>query len=103
MPIALRSTTPALALTSGGRQKLGARSFIRTIGKRNSLILPVLSLTVRLASGNCDYAEVMEVIARGRGYRFRRRGADPVTDDGSSTAACGRCRTWFRGLDQSPL
>src|SRR6267142_4115249 len=61
MPIALRSTTPALALTSGGRQKRGARSFIRTIGKRNSIILSVLHLTVRLA-GNCDYAEVMEVI-----------------------------------------
>src|SRR5258708_14285437 len=62
MPIALRSITPALVLMSGGRQNLGARSFIRTTGSRNSLILPVLGLTVLLASWNCDYAEVMEVI-----------------------------------------
>src|SRR5712671_3318215 len=62
MPIALRSTTPAFVLMSGVRQKRGARSFIRTTGSRNSLILPVLSLTVRLGSWNCDYAEVMEVI-----------------------------------------
>ena len=62
MPIALLSTMPALLLMSGGRQKLGARSFILTTGSRNSLILPVLSLTVRLASWNCDYAQAMEVI-----------------------------------------
>src|SRR5882762_2611007 len=62
MPIALRSITPALVLMSGGRQNLGARSFIRTTGSRNSLILPELGLTVLLASWNCDYAEVMEVI-----------------------------------------
>src|SRR5258705_2705329 len=62
MPIALRSITPALVLMNGDRQKLGARSFIRTTGSRNSLILPELSPTVRLASWNCGYAQAMEVI-----------------------------------------
>src|SRR5580700_73822 len=61
MPIALRSITPALVLMSGGRQKLGVRSFIRTNGSRNLLILPVVGLTVLLASWNCDYAGVTEV------------------------------------------
>src|SRR5580704_16806630 len=62
MSTALGLSTQALLLNSGSRQRLRVRSFIQKTGSGNSIILLVLSLTVLLASWNCDYAKVMEVI-----------------------------------------
>src|SRR5258708_6933054 len=62
MSTVLDLSTPALLSNSGGRHRLSVRSFIQTTGSGNSIILLVLRLTVLLASWNCDYAKVMEVI-----------------------------------------
>src|SRR5712692_4796227 len=62
MSTALGLSTQALLLRSGSRHRLSVRSFIQKTGSGNSIILLLLSLTVLLASWNCDYAKVMEVI-----------------------------------------